>query len=64
MEVGMGFTEFFIYLWLYAILHPIKIYRILRHSEKNNHAFNMHVVNFNYDIWCDDCGEVWSDEIK
>ncbi len=37
---------------------------MLNHISKHDHYFNLNCINFNYDVWCDDCGEVFSDEVK
>lgn len=53
-----------IYIILWIIFHPIRMLKTLKHCEKNNHHYNMHTHNFNFDVWCADCGEVFSDEVK
>ena len=53
-----------IYILIGIILHPIKIHKAVEHVEITKHELNMEVLNFNYDVWCDDCGEVFLDEIR
>jgi hypothetical protein len=53
-----------VYFLICLFIHPIKFLNCLEHCSVNDHKFNMDVVNFNYDLWCHDCNEVFLDEIK
>jgi len=51
-------------LFIFLIIHPVRYFRLLSYCQKTKHNFIMDMVNFNYDVWCDDCGEVFSNEVR
>jgi hypothetical protein len=52
-------------LILTMIMKPFAYYKMYKHLSKTKHpTIHIDIVNFRFDIWCNECGEVFSNEIK